>query len=108
MIAERLEKERAEVHERVTHHTMSRTSSHNTSHRGETRTGHPTTGSPVPAPAQLSSPKAEPRSIAPTANVRPSFSFASAAAGKKGSEDKDDVSTITEKIDEVELEASEQ
>lgn len=74
-MAERLEKEREQVKERVSHHTMSRTSSGAASHRGESRAGHNS--------ATPTSPRAEPRAINPTPSVRPTFSFAHAAAGKK-------------------------
>ena len=105
-IAERLEKEREQVKERIAHHSMSRTSSRNASHRGETRPGH---GSPVTSPTALASPKAESKPIANTANVRPSFSFASAAAGKKDAsdqaEEKDsaDAEELADKVADVQI-----
>lgn len=86
-VAERLEKEREQVRDRVSHHPMSRTSSRAASQRGEPR-----------GPASPSSPKAaESPKLAPAvANVRPSFSFANAAARKKDTE-----SDETEKADDL-------
>ncbi|RDX41761.1 hypothetical protein OH76DRAFT_1475677 [Lentinus brumalis] len=109
---QKIEKEREEVREKVSHshphshgHPMSRNSSRQGSQRGSQRATSPTSTAQSPTTPQQDSHKL------PPANVRPSFSFASAAAGKKDSDEsvpKDDVSTITEKIDEVELESSEQ
>jgi len=104
-VAERLEKEREAAKERVSH-AMSRTSSRTASHRGVPRTTPPVTsvGSPTSPSADLQ------KSTAPSpvmANVRPSFSFASAAAGKKDalpeSNDENGVEEVTEKIDEVKI-----
>ena len=102
----RLEKEREAVKER-TMHTMSRTSSRQASHRGRTRDGTTPPASTVTSPT---SPHAEqqkplPRSAA-EANVRPSFSFASAAAGKKDApaevpEENNTVEDVTDKLGEV-------
>ncbi|KAI0774981.1 hypothetical protein BD413DRAFT_290605 [Trametes elegans] len=103
-VLQKIEREREEVREKVAHsaHSMSRTSSRT----GSTRQTPPASTAQSPTTPQHESHKL------PPANVRPSFSFASAAAGKKddpeGAPAKDDVSTITEKIDEVELESSEQ
>lgn len=101
-VTERLEKEREQVKERV-NHSMSRTSSHTASQRGDTA---PSRGSATP-----SSPKADsPKPVASNANVRPSFSFASAAAGKKDApsqpndgQEVDEVKDVTEKIGDVQL-----
>ncbi|GJE85665.1 RNA-binding protein [Phanerochaete sordida] len=94
-VAERLEKEREQVRERVTHNPMSRTSSHAGSSRGEVP--------PSRAPATASSPKASEAkpaaASAPAPNVRPSFSFASAAAGKKDAAEAD--AEAEAKVDEV-------
>ncbi|EIW57790.1 uncharacterized protein TRAVEDRAFT_38170 [Trametes versicolor FP-101664 SS1] len=114
-VQQKIEKEREEVREKVAHnaHSMSR----NSSRTGTQRPTPPATT--VHSPTSVHSPTTphhEPSKL-PPANVRPAFSFASAAAGKKEAEaaaaaaaaaGKDDVSTITEKIDEVELESSEQ
>lgn len=59
------------------------------------RTSSGTPSSPKPEPAKVS---------AVAANVRPSFSFASAAAGKKDASEedkKDDVQELAEKVAEV-------
>lgn len=82
---------------------MSRTSSRSASHRGASRNN-----TPAVSP---SSPNLEPHKIlhpSATANVRPSFSFAHAAAGKKDSEDSvtetpDETQEVTEKIAEVQV-----
>ncbi|KAJ3559416.1 hypothetical protein NM688_g360 [Phlebia brevispora] len=105
-IAARLEKEREQVKERISHHTMSRTSSRNASHRGEPRPVH--TSAVPPTPTSPKSPKAEPKAVTVAANVRPSFSFASAAAGKKDaapeSEAKETTAEeIADKVAEVEI-----
>ena len=96
-VAERLEKEREQAKDRVGQHTMSRTSSRAASHRGEPRP----TSSPTPTSPKLESS----RTTAAPANVRPSFSFANAAAGKKDGPAEDDkkdaVDVITAKVDEV-------
>ena len=92
------------MREKVAHTPMSRTSSRT----GSQRPTPPTTAPPSTVHSPTT-PQSETRAL-PSANVRPSFSFASAAAGKKDSNEgaKDDVSKITEKIEEVELESSEQ
>ena len=100
-VQQKIEKEREEVREKVAHTTMSRTSSRQGSQR------------PTPPASAMQSPTTpqESHKALPSSNVRPAFSFASAAAGKKDSSEsvpKDDVEAITEKIDEVELEASAQ
>ncbi|KAI0077270.1 RNA-binding domain-containing protein [Panus rudis PR-1116 ss-1] len=78
-VMEKLEKDRELTKERVAQHSMSRTSSRTGSQRGE-RTSHPASpSSPKPDSPRLHN--------APIANVRPSFSFANAAAGKKDSSD---------------------
>ncbi|KAI0714400.1 hypothetical protein C8T65DRAFT_148566 [Cerioporus squamosus] len=108
---QKIEKEREEVREKVSHvhphgHPMSRNSSRQGSQRG-TQRGTP----PASAVQSPTTPQHESHKLPPPANVRPSISFASAAAGKKDSDESvpnDDVTTITEKIDEVELESSEQ
>ncbi|KAH9902549.1 hypothetical protein C8Q73DRAFT_670783 [Cubamyces lactineus] len=100
-VLQKIEREREEVREKVaqTTHSMSRTSS---------RTGSQRPTPPASAVQSPTTPQHEPHKL-PPANVRPSFSFASAAAGKKDAEPaKDDVKKITEKIEEVELESSEQ
>lgn len=100
-VLQKIEREREEVREKVaqTTHSMSRTSS---------RTGSQRPTPPASAVQSPTTPQHEPHKL-PPANVRPSFSFANAAAGKKDAESaKDDVKTITEKIEEVELESSEQ
>ena len=101
-VAERLEKDREATKERVLF-TMSRTSSRNASHRGGSRGS-----TPAVSP---SSPKPEPHKIlhpSSTANVRPSFSFAHAAAGKKDAveavaETADETQDVTEKMTQVEV-----
>ncbi|KAI0671962.1 hypothetical protein C8Q78DRAFT_1031600 [Trametes maxima] len=109
---QKIEKEREEVREKVAHnpHPMSRTSSRTGSHRGTQRATPP--ASTVHSPTSAHSPPTpqQEHHKLPPANVRPAFSFANAAAGKKDVETaaKDEVSTITEKIEEVELEPSEQ
>ncbi|THG99728.1 hypothetical protein EW026_g2660 [Hermanssonia centrifuga] len=99
-VAERLEKEREQVKERVTH-PMSRTSSRTASQRGDA------VSRSTPTSTAPTSPKAESPKVAgtPSANVRPSFSFASAAAGKKDATEGDDaeVQDVVEKIAEVEI-----
>jgi len=110
-VAERLEKEREVIHERV-QHSMSRTSSRTASQRPVPRSTPPASvvGSPK-------SPHAEPAAVqkspagAAVATVRPSISFASAAAGKKDAAgegetvpaDETEVAEVTEKIDEVQI-----
>ncbi|RPD60979.1 RNA-binding domain-containing protein [Lentinus tigrinus ALCF2SS1-7] len=109
---QKIEKEREEVREKVAHshpphshhhgHPMSR----NSSRQGSQRETPPASAVQSPTTPQHESNKL------PSSNVvRPSISFAHAAAGKKESDEdvhKDDVETITEKIEEVELESSEQ
>lgn len=97
-VAERLEKEREQVRERVTHNPMSRTSSRTASQRGEPRG--PSTPS-SPKTADFAKPSA---AVAPT--VRPSFSFASAAAGKKDgttSESGEAEENVEDKVAELEV-----
>ncbi|OBZ72667.1 putative RNA-binding protein sce3 [Grifola frondosa] len=114
-VADRIEKERETTREKVSHerppHNMSRTSSkagsqREYSHPGHPR-GHPHPASPSSTAQSPTSPTQDPPKL-PIANVRPSFSFASAAAGKKdGPADataEDDVQEVTEKIQEVEIE----
>lgn len=93
-VAERLEKEREQARDRASHHPMSRTSSRAASQRGEPR-----------GPASPSSPKAveSPKLAAAVANVRPSFSFASAAAGKKDAESDGKVDELAEKVADLEV-----
>lgn len=96
---QKIEKEREEVREKVAHISMSRTSSRTGSQRV------------TPPASNLQSPTTPQQELhkLPPANVRPSFSFASAAAGKKVTEDgtgDDEVSKVAETIDEVELESS--
>lgn len=109
-VADRLEKEREQVRERVSHsgptgHTMSRTSSRAASHRGEPRSA---TSTPSTAPTSPKGETARSPSI-PTANVRPAFSFANAAASaRKGSADAekegdDAVNELAEQIDDVKI-----
>ena len=106
-VAERLEKERESAIDRVMH-TMSRTSSRSASHRGEHRGDHQSHRGQT-QPSSPSSPKSDsPKILHPStsANVRPSFSFASAAAGKKDATEQnvdrlDDVQETTEKLGEV-------
>lgn len=97
-VEEKIEKGRELVKEKVVQHSMSRTSSRTGSQRDipMSRTSSGTTpSSPKPEPAKVS---------AVAANVRPSFSFASAAAGKKDASEedkKDDVQELAEKVAEV-------
>ncbi|KAI0636185.1 hypothetical protein C8Q77DRAFT_1102013 [Trametes polyzona] len=102
-VEQKIEKEREEVREKVAH-SMSRTSS---------RTGSQRPTPPASTVHSPTTPHQEPHKL-PPANVRPAFSFANAAAGKKEAEAaaaaaaaKDDVSKIAEKIEEVELETTE-
>ncbi|KAG6910096.1 hypothetical protein DXG01_013148 [Tephrocybe rancida] len=100
-VTERLEKEREVVKDRI---TISRTNSRQASERS------PLTGSAGVSAAGSSvgsaSPKIAPRSLAPT--VRPTLSFANAAAAKKEAAAKeqqknDEVEKVTEKVAEVEV-----
>lgn len=94
LVEEKIEKGRELVKEKVVH-SMSRTSSRTGSQRDipVSRASSGTTPS---------SPKPEPvKSNPASANVRPSFSFASAAAGKKDAEKKDNVEEVTEKVAEL-------
>ncbi|KAI0749892.1 hypothetical protein C8Q80DRAFT_1164522 [Daedaleopsis nitida] len=98
-VEQKIEKEREEVREKVahTHQPMSRTSS---------RTGSQRATPPASNVTSPTTPHHEPHKL-PVPSVRPSFSFASAAAGKKDASEsgsQDDVTAIAEKIDEVELE----
>ena len=99
--------------ERVTHHTMSRQSSRQARDRIGDSTERPqrsspsATTSPAGSNAQLPTP-ASPR--AQVSTVRPSFSFAKAAAGKKdalgGNEEEkadDTVAEVADKVAEVSL-----
>ncbi|KAI0833730.1 hypothetical protein BC628DRAFT_1414466 [Trametes gibbosa] len=98
---QKIEKEREGVREKVAHSAMSRTSS---------RTGTQRSTPPASVVHSPTTPQQEPHKL-PPATVRPAFSFASAAAGKKDAEgvsSTEEVSTITEKIEEVELESTEQ
>jgi len=103
-VAERLEKERESTKERITH-SMSRTSSHQASHRGRERelprpdAPASSVGSPVSPTSQL---RKSP-TVGAAVNVRQSFSFASAAAGKKDGADDEDVEEVAEKIEEVNI-----
>lgn len=102
---QKIEKERDDVREKVSHAPMSRTSSRTSSQRPT-----PPASTPASNVQSPTSPQSESRGL-PPANVRPSISFASAAAGRKDSTDsvpKDDVSKISEKIDEDEQESTEQ
>ncbi|KAG6819591.1 hypothetical protein H0H93_010475 [Arthromyces matolae] len=105
-ISDRLDKERETVKL-----PMSRTNSRQPSERAPpagTRTPPTSSGASLPAVTTgTASPKTAPRSLAPS--VRPTLSFANAAAAKKrdeaaGKDDKqDDVQKITEKVAEVEV-----
>ncbi|OSC99945.1 RNA-binding domain-containing protein [Trametes coccinea BRFM310] len=116
-VLQKIEREREEVREKIAHTPMSRTSSRTGSQRGAPSATASAAQSPTAPTAQSpTTPQQESHKL-PPANVRPSFSFASAAAGKKEAEAaaaaaaaaaKDDVTKITEKIEEVELESSEQ
>ncbi|KAI9066107.1 RNA-binding domain-containing protein [Trametes sanguinea] len=114
-VLQKIEREREEVREKIAHTPMSRTSSRTGSQRGTPSATASAAQSPTaPAAQSPTTPQQESHKL-PPANVRPSFSFASAAAGKKEAEAaaaaaaaKDDVTKITEKIEEVELESSEQ
>lgn len=91
-VAERLEKEREQVKERVGQHSMSRTSSREASHRGISRNSASST--------DPTSPKAESTRVpAVNASVRPSFSFANAAAGRKDDDRSEEA--LATKVDEV-------
>ncbi|KAI0084105.1 hypothetical protein BDY19DRAFT_973829 [Irpex rosettiformis] len=108
VVADRLEKEREQVRERVSHpvhtgHAMSRTSSRTASQREESRGA---TSTPSTAPT---SPKGETARNAPASNasIRPSFSFANAAAAaRKNSadsekEESEAVDELAEQVDDV-------
>ncbi|OCH94894.1 hypothetical protein OBBRIDRAFT_788892 [Obba rivulosa] len=111
VVTERLEKEREAIHERV-QHSMSRTSSRTASQRPIPRSTPPASvvGSPT-------SPHVEPAAALKSAGsgtaatVRPSISFASAAAGKKDAAGENaaegevaaDVQEVMEKIEEVQI-----
>ncbi|GBE88454.1 hypothetical protein SCP_1302690 [Sparassis crispa] len=104
---ERIEKERETTKERVSHHTMSRTSSHTASLR-DYPTAHATP--PASAVASPTTPPLEPHKSLPSAagaNVRPSFSFANVAAGKKeyanDNVDGDELQEIIEQTEEVKI-----
>ncbi|KAG6853963.1 hypothetical protein C0991_012109 [Blastosporella zonata] len=105
-VTERLEKERDFTKERI---TMSRTNSRQASERAPlTGTGTPPTSAGVSAAGSSiasASPKIAPKSLAPS--VRPTLSFANAAAAKKEAaakeERSDEVEQVTEKVAEVEV-----
>jgi len=102
---EKLERDREHTKERVVQVSMSRTSSRTASQRGHPRSEAPSAAtSPTHAPA---SPKSEPpkAAVLPPANVRATFSFASAAAGKKEEEraNKDETEALADKVAEVEV-----
>ncbi|KAF9818808.1 hypothetical protein IEO21_02588 [Rhodonia placenta] len=103
-VSERLEKERELTKDRVVH-TMSRTSSRQASHRGVPRTTPPVSSVTSPTSPNAELHKNAAPSPSASANVRPSFSFAHAAASKKdaASESGDTVEEVTEKIDEVQI-----
>ena len=96
-VERRLEMEREQLKGRIVQHPMSRTSSQAKSHRGEQR-------SPGTSTAPTS-PKVEPtRTSTANASVRPSFSFANAAASRKDAfadNDKDAAEVLADKMDEV-------
>ncbi|KZT02895.1 uncharacterized protein LAESUDRAFT_729671 [Laetiporus sulphureus 93-53] len=106
-VEERLEKEREQFKERASH-SMSRTSSRTASQRERDHPGmrpvHPASSVASPA-SPTSDTHKSPVTLA--ANVRPSFSFASAAAGKKDaagdSTAENGAHEETEKIDEVKI-----
>ncbi|EKM57901.1 uncharacterized protein PHACADRAFT_251826 [Phanerochaete carnosa HHB-10118-sp] len=96
-VAERLEKEREQARERVTH-PMSRTSSRTGSSRGEVLPSRPAAPPASPKTAEA------PRPAAPAvANIRPSFSFANAAAGKREIVQEDKVDEITNEVANLEI-----
>ncbi|KAH9941361.1 hypothetical protein B0H21DRAFT_753305 [Amylocystis lapponica] len=101
-VADRLEKEREVTKERITH-SMSRTSSRTASQRER---DHARPDGPASSVGSPSSPQHEllksPTSGV-TANVRPSISFANAAAGKKDERNGADVDEVAEGIDEVQI-----
>jgi translation initiation factor 4B len=94
-IAERLDKEREATKDRVGQHSMSRSNS---------RQGAPRTP-PFGRSGDLSLPPSPRVSHDPAASIRPTFSFAAAAGGKRVDEPKEDegakVSDITEQLGEV-------
>ncbi|KAJ3478524.1 hypothetical protein NLI96_g9690 [Meripilus lineatus] len=101
-VSERLEKDREATKERVLF-TMSRTSSRSASHRGVSRGATPAVSpsSPKPESHKILHPSA-------SANVRPSFSFASAAAGKKDAvesvkEASDETQEVADKLTEIQV-----
>ncbi|KAI0688100.1 hypothetical protein BC835DRAFT_1374227 [Cytidiella melzeri] len=99
-VAERLEKEREQVKERVGH-TMSRTSSRTASQRGEPRSSAPPTAPTSPKAETARSPTAT------TANIRPAFSFANAAASARqnsaeaGKDENAEVDGLAEEVNDV-------
>ncbi|KAH9945487.1 uncharacterized protein BXZ73DRAFT_96476 [Epithele typhae] len=107
-VQQRIEKEREEVRDKFQQHApMSRTSSRQGSQRPTPPVSHPASALQSPTSPAHGSPKLAPAApAAPVSNVRPSFSFASAAAGKKDGSS-EDVAALAEKIDEVELESAE-
>ncbi|KIJ12009.1 hypothetical protein PAXINDRAFT_54322, partial [Paxillus involutus ATCC 200175] len=82
-VTSRLEKEREIPKDRGPQHSMSRTSSRQATERGP---AHATRAPPSTNPSTSSSPT----SPTPSANIRPSFSFANAAGGKSGAAKGDD------------------
>ncbi|THH29483.1 hypothetical protein EUX98_g4722 [Antrodiella citrinella] len=109
LIAEKLEREREQTKERVVQVSMSRTSSRTATQRGPRSEAPPAPPAAATTPTSVpSSPKSEAtKAAAPPPTVRPSFSFASAAAGKKTEgdvdADKDETEVLAEKIAEVQV-----
>ncbi|KAI5121217.1 hypothetical protein M0805_007226 [Coniferiporia weirii] len=90
IVAEKIEKERGEVKERVAHHSMSRQGSRQARERpkpehssadGESGTRSPAASVGAAEESTHGSPRSPPASVAAT--VRPTFSFANAAARKR-------------------------
>ena len=98
-ITQRLEKGREEIKDRVQHHNMSRQSSQQARTRGpvaasdDGKAPADATSPSVTTPPSPSSPRAAHASISST--VRPTFSFASAAAAKREQEALDRAGTAT-------------
>ncbi|CAL1715712.1 unnamed protein product [Somion occarium] len=98
-VEEKIEKGREIVKEKVSHshHSMSRTSSRAGSQR-DAPISRASSGAPP------SSPKPEsPKVPSANATIRPSFSFAKAAAGKKDEEPQDDVEELADKVAETKV-----
>jgi len=95
VIAERLDKEREATKDRAGQHSMSRSNS---------RQGAPRTP-PFGRSGDTSLPPSPRVSHDPAASIRPAFSFAAAAGGKRDDESKEDegpkVNDITEQLGEV-------